>query len=188
MSVAFLLLRALIGALFVGHGAQKVLGKFGGHGPEGTGQFFDSVGIRPGRPLAVASGGTEMGGGALLALGLLTPAAAAALISVMGGAVWTVHREKGVWATEGGWEYNAVLIASLVTIVADGPGKLSLDAARGRERWGLGWALGALGAGAASTAALLAVTDADEDEAGAQEPGSNGVGTQASPADAASAA
>jgi putative oxidoreductase len=163
MSVALFLLRALIGVLFVGHGAQKVLGKFGGHGPEGTGQFFDSIGIRPGRPLAVASGAAEMGGGALLALGLLTPAAAATLTSVMSAAIWTVHGPKGVWATEGGYEYNAVLIAALATTVAAGPGTLSLDATRGRARWGLPWALGALAAGAASTAALLSLTDSDED-------------------------
>ena len=155
MSFALFLLRAVIGALFIGHGSQKVLGKFGGYGPEGTGQFFDSIGIRPGKPLAMAVGGTELGGGALLALGAATPLAAAGLTSIMAGAAWTVHRPNGVFIDKGGYEYNAVLIAALFTIVTAGPGTLSLDAARGRDEWGLGWALAALAAGAAGAAAAL---------------------------------
>lgn len=42
------ILRLLIGLLFVGHGTQKLFGWFGGHGPDGTGQFFESIGLKPG--------------------------------------------------------------------------------------------------------------------------------------------
>lgn len=155
MSFALLLLRALIGGLFVGHGSQKLLGKFGGHGPDGTGQFFESIGIRPGKPMAYAAGATEAGGGALLALGLATPAAAAGLTSVMGTAAWTVHKDNGLWVDKGGYEYNLVLAAAVMAVVSGGPGSLSIDAARGREQWGLGWALAALVAGVAGSAGVI---------------------------------
>jgi putative oxidoreductase len=155
MSLVLLVLRAVIGAIFVGHGAQKVLGKFGGYGPDGTGQFFESIGLRPGKPMALAAGGNEMTGGALLALGFATPAAAAGLMSVMETATWTVHRPNGLWADKGGFEYPLVMTAALLTIVATGPGALSLDAARGREQWGLGWALGALAVATAGSAAVI---------------------------------
>jgi putative oxidoreductase len=155
MSLALALLRALIGLLFVGHGSQKVLGKFGGHGPDGTGQFFESIGIRPGKPMALAAGGTEMTGGSLLTLGLATPLAAAGLTSVMGMATWTIHRPNGVWIDKGGYEYTVVMSAAMFAIVAGGPGRISLDAARGRDEWGLGWALAALAAGAGATAAVV---------------------------------
>jgi putative oxidoreductase len=155
MSFVLLLLRAVIGTVFVGHGAQKVFGKFGGYGPEGTGQFFESIGLRPGRPMAVAAGCNEMTSGALIALGLATPAAATGLMSVMETATWTVHRPNGLWADKGGFEYPLVMTAALLTIVTVGPGALSLDAARGREQWGIGWALGALAAATAGSAAVI---------------------------------
>src|SRR5215210_3774875 len=103
--MARLILRTLMGVLFMGHGLQKLRGWFGGYGIEGTGQFFESVGLRPGKKHATAAGIAETGGGALLTLGLLTPAGAAALIGVMATAVKTVHLENGPWVSEGGWEY-----------------------------------------------------------------------------------
>ena len=142
-----LLVRLVIGGLFVGHGTQKLFGWFGGGGPEGTGQFFESIGLRPGKRHAIAAGTAEAGGGALLAAGLATPAAAAALIGVMATAVKQVHWPKGPWVTSGGWEYNAVLIAVLFTLAERGPGRFSLDEALGTTRCGTRWALLALGAG-----------------------------------------
>jgi putative oxidoreductase len=179
MSFAVFVLRALIGMLFVGHGAQKLLGKFGGYGLEGTAGFFESIGLRPGKPLAFAAGATEMGGGALLGLGLATPAAAAGLTSVMGTAAWTVHRPNGVWIDKGGYEYTLVITSALLAIVAEGPGALSLDALRGREKWGHAWAVAAAAAGAAGSAALIASTQ------GAAAPPSAGAATQEAPAGAA---
>src|SRR5438094_383136 len=74
-----LILRATVGGYFVGHGLQKLTGRFGGAGLDGTGRFFESVGLRPGRESALLAGAAETGGGALLTLGLFTPAAASAL-------------------------------------------------------------------------------------------------------------
>ena len=162
-----LLVRAVIGGLFVGHGTQKLFGWFGGGGPEGTAAFFESVGLRPGKRHALAAGAAEAGGGALLAAGLATPLAAASLIGVMATAVKQVHWPKGPWVTSGGWEYNAVLIAVLFTLAERGPGKFSLDEALGTTRCGTRWALLALGAGVGG--ALLA-TRPPVAEAPAPEP------------------
>jgi putative oxidoreductase len=146
------LLRFLVGLLFVGHGTQKLYGWFGGHGPDGTGQFFESLGIRPGRQHAMRAGAAEAGGGALLALGALTPVAATAIISVMVTAIRTVHGPKGPWVTEGGWEYTAVIIAAMAALADIGPGRYAFDRAVGLDRLTGGLvALAALGGGTAGS-------------------------------------
>jgi putative oxidoreductase len=154
-----LILRVLVGALFMGHGLQKLRGWFGGYGIEGTGQFFESVGLRPGKRHATAAGAAETAGGALLALGLLTPVASAALIGVMATAVKTVHMEKGPWVSDGGWEYNAVIIAALAALTETGPGAVSLDRTLGTELSGPFWAFAALAAGLGGAAANLSMTE-----------------------------
>jgi putative oxidoreductase len=63
-------------------------------------------------------------------------------------AIRKVHAEKGIWVSEGGFEYNAVLLAVLFGLSEVGPGPLSLDAALGIERRGLRWALLGLALGA----------------------------------------
>jgi putative oxidoreductase len=155
MKLFIFLARLLLGGLFFGHGAQKLFGWFGGYGPDGTGGFFESLGVKPGRQHAMAAGAAEMGGGALLAAGLATPAAAAAITGVMATAIRTVHQPNGPWITENGWEYTAVVIATVLTIVEVGPGPVSLDAALGTERKGPGWALAALLAGVGGSALWL---------------------------------
>jgi putative oxidoreductase len=163
MDIALLVLRVVVGAFFVGHGAQKLFGRFGGHGLEGTAGFFETLGMRPGRRNAAAAGAAELVGGALLVLGLLTPLAAALIISVMVVAIATVHANKGPWVTDGGWEYNAVLIAAAFAIAGAGPGEVSLDDALGwmPDITGTGWAFIALAAGAlGALGALLAARTA----------------------------
>jgi putative oxidoreductase len=157
------ILRAVIGLLFVGHGLQKLAGKFGGHGLEGTGQFFESLGLKPGKRHATMAGAAETGGGALLALGLFTPAAAAALMGTMAVAAKTVHLQNGPWVSDGGWEYNAVLAAALLAIAEKGPGSLSLDHALGLRFDGRAWALAALAAGAGGAAYTLSSVDQGTD-------------------------
>jgi putative oxidoreductase len=133
MKLGLAVLRWVVGALFFGHGTQKLFGWFDGHGPEATAQTFERMGLRPGRRHATAAGAAEAGGGALLALGLFTPAAAAALIGVMSTAIEKVHGPKGPWITNGGYEYNVVLIATCLALADLGPGDLSLDHALGTE-------------------------------------------------------
>jgi putative oxidoreductase len=55
----------------------------------------------------------------------------------------------------GGYEYNLVLLAAVFGLTENGPGKWSIDGTLGRARWGTGWALAALAAGAAGSAAVL---------------------------------
>ena len=154
MKLGLTLLRVIVGVLFFGHGTQKLKGWFGGHGLEGTAGFFESLGLRPGKRHATAAGAAEAGGGALLALGFLTPAAAAAIIGTMATAIRTVHFKNGPWVTNGGYEYNLVLIATMVALADVGPGDFSLDHALGLEAKGPLVALGAL-VGGVATATLL---------------------------------
>lgn len=155
MKLGLALARLIIGGLFIGHGTQKLFGWFGGHGREGTAGFFDSIGLAPGDRNAVTAGASETAGGALLVAGLFTPAASALLSGTMITAIRTVHLRNGVWSTNGGYELNLVYIASLLALVDAGPGAWSLDAARGTERWGTGWAIASIAAGAAGSAAVI---------------------------------
>jgi putative oxidoreductase len=185
MKLFVLVVRLLLGGLFFGHGMQKLKGWFGGYGPEGTGGFFESLGLRPGRQHALAAGASEAGGGVLLALGLATPAAAAAVTGVMTTAIRTVHQPNGPWVDKGGWEYPAVIIATVLLVAEHGPGPVSLDAALGQEHTGPGWALAALAAGVGGSAVLLRDWErpapAEEAPAGeaAAEPASEPVHSEA---------
>jgi putative oxidoreductase len=144
-----LILRVILGALFFGHGTQKLFGWFGGYGLDGTAGFLESIGLRPGRRQATIAGVAEAGGGALLVAGLATPVAAASITGVMTTAMRTVHLPNGPWITENGYEYTLVNIAAAAAIVDSGAGPLSLDRALGIELKGPFWALVAVAAGVA---------------------------------------
>ncbi len=144
MNLGLLILRLVVGLLFVGHGAQKLFGIWGGHGLKATAGFFEQIGLKPGRFHAAAAGLMEFGGGLLLAFGLFTPFAAAILIAVMTAAVITVHFAKGLWSTNGGFEYNLVLAAASFALAAIGAGSWSLDHALSFSIHGVLWGVGAL--------------------------------------------
>src|SRR5918912_51675 len=116
MSMGRLVARTVIGGLFIGHGTQKLFGWFGGPGRAGTEAMMESIEMRPAKVHAVLAGTTETIGGSLLAAGLATPLASAALTGVMTTAIKKVHLPNGPWATNGGWEYNAVLIGALTAL------------------------------------------------------------------------
>ena len=107
MALGLLILRVLVGALFIGHGTQKLFGWFGGHGIDGTAGFMESVRYRDGRKAAVLAGVTETVSGALLVLGFLTPIAVAGIVGVMLNAIVAVHWPNGVWNANGGFELPA---------------------------------------------------------------------------------
>jgi putative oxidoreductase len=144
MDVGLLILRLVVGMLFVGHGTQKLFGWFGGHGPEGTGSYLDSLGYRPGRPMAVLAGLSETGGGLLLALGFLTPLGAAAIIGMMTNAILAVHAKNGMWNTDGGSEFPLTLIAAATAVVFTGPGRYSIDRALGLDFSGVVYGIDAV--------------------------------------------
>lgn len=155
MQVFRLAARVVIGSLFVGHGTQKLFGWFGGPGLEGTDQMMDSLKLQPQRRNTVAAGATETAGGALLVLGLATPLAASGLIGVMLTAIRTVHWPNGVWNSNGGFEYNATLIAALAALAESGPGDLSLDALMGQAKGSWWKAAAAVGGGVAASVATF---------------------------------
>ncbi|MFK7691201.1 DoxX family protein [Paenibacillus sp. HJGM_3] len=127
LSVGLLIIRIVIGLTFVGHGAQKLFGWFGGYGPKGTGGWMESIGIKPGVLMAVLAGLAELGGGLLFAAGFLTPLAAALIIGTMLVSIVKVHGKNGFWVTAGGIEYNTVLIAIALGVAFAGAGDYSLD-------------------------------------------------------------
>jgi putative oxidoreductase len=147
MALGMTVLRAVMGLFFMGHGLQKLGGWFGGHGLEATGQAFESMGMKPGKRHATAAGAAETAGGAMLLTGFMTPVGATLVTGVMTTAIDKVHGAKGPWVTEGGYEYNATLIAGAFAIATTGPGPLSLDRALGSERSGALVGLASLGAG-----------------------------------------
>jgi putative oxidoreductase len=166
-----LVLRVTVGSIFIEHGTQKLFGWFGGHGPSGTGQFFESLGLRPGRRNAIVAGIAEAGGGALLVLGLATPAAAAAVGSVMVTALRTAIWRDEIKVGTGG--YEVLLLANAVAIADSGPGPLSLDALLGWERRGARWAAAALG-GALAGSALAIAAGRQHAEASAEDTSASG--------------
>ncbi|MBV8981476.1 MAG: DoxX family protein [Acidimicrobiia bacterium] len=137
MDFGLLVLRLVIGGLFIGHGTQKLFGWFGGYGVEGTGGFMESLGYRPGKRHAVLAGLGEAGGGLLLFLGLLTPLAAAAIIAVMLNAILAVHIEHGAWAQDNGYEYPLVLAVAAGAIALGDGGSAALDHLLGLSLGGL---------------------------------------------------
>lgn len=147
MRLAKLTSRVLVGALFVGHGTQKLKGWFGGPGIEGMTAGMEQMGMHPPRRNAYAAGLSETVGGGLLAVGLFTPLAASMLTGTMLVAIKKVHLSNGPWVSEGGYEYNAVLIAAVLAFAESGPGDLSLDKAFGLERPGVASALAAAALG-----------------------------------------
>jgi putative oxidoreductase len=165
MTIARLLARICIGIFFIGHGTQKLFGWFGGPGLDQAGEGFEQLGLHPGRRHATAAGAAETAGGAMILTGTATPLAASLLTSVMLTAIDRVHRPNGPWNSDGGYEYNVVLIAALLTLVEAGPGSLSVDRARGREHRGFRWSLAALAAGAAGFAGARQLARRQQPEA-----------------------
>lgn len=155
MSIGRLGARLVIGGLFIGHGTQKLFGWFGGLGRSGTEAMMESLQMRPAKVHALAAGVTETVGGGLLAAGLATPLASAALTGVMTTAIQKVHLSNGPWASNGGWEYNAVLISAVTALAETGPGALSLDHVLGIERRGARWAAASLATGMATAALTM---------------------------------
>ena len=125
-SFGLLLIRVILGVSFAAHGSQKLFGWFGGHGLEGTGGFFESIGIKPGKTMAFLAGLGELVGGLLFALGLLTPIGAILIALTMIVAIAKVHGPNG-WIQPNGYEYNLLLIVVAIAVALVGPGTYAID-------------------------------------------------------------
>jgi len=155
MEIGLLLIRLVLGGVFAAHGAQKLFGWFGGFGIEGTAGWFGSMGLKAPRTQAVVSGLSELGGGLLLAAGLLTPLGAAAVIGVMIVAVAMVHIDKGFFNGAGGYEFNLTLAVVALALAFTGPGRYSLDNAIDISPSGPEWGLAAIAASVVGAASVL---------------------------------
>jgi putative oxidoreductase len=132
LSVGLLLGRLVLGLAMAAHGAQKLFGWFGGHGLAGTAGYFETVGFRPGRPLAMMAGTAEFAGGLLTTLGLFGPVGPALMVTVMIVAL-TQHAENGFFAMNNGIEVPLLYLAGGLVLAVTGPGPYSFDAALGLE-------------------------------------------------------
>lgn len=137
VDLAALVLRGVLGVVFIAHGGQKLFSLFGGGGIEGTTAFFRSVGIPSPDVFAYVVGITEFFGGVLLLIGFLTVIATIGLVTDMAVAIATVSYAFSFFSQQKvgyGWELNFALIGLAAALLVMGPGALSLDAALGLTR------------------------------------------------------
>lgn len=130
-------LRATLGSTMLYHGISKLKPE----GLEQTSQFFESLGLKPARPLALATAWTETVAGVLSVLGIGTRVAALSILATQAVAIAKVHGSKGFDNLKGGYEFNLSLIAAALGLLLGGPGKLSVHETvrpRMRRRSGLG--------------------------------------------------
>jgi putative oxidoreductase len=155
VDLALLVFRVAIGAVFIAHGVNHIIG---GGKIAGTGRWFESLGMKPGWFHAWTASVTEIGAGALLVLGLLTSFGGAGVVGVMVVAWITNHLKNGffIFRPGEGWEYVMVLTISGFLLATVGPGQWSLDHAFGlTSLWGWTGLLIALIAGVGGSALLL---------------------------------
>jgi putative oxidoreductase len=138
IDLALALARAAVGLVIAAHGAQKVLGIWGGPGLAGWTQGVTRLGMRPAAFWAFASAFTELAGGIAFAFGFLVPVVAALLTVQMGVAIARAHWSKGFWNVKGGLEFPFTLGAiAAINGIAD-PGPYSLDRVLGLPTLGAG--------------------------------------------------
>ena len=136
--LALALVRVVVGLVIAAHGAQKVLGVWGGPGLAGWTQGVTRMGMRPPVFWAWASAFSELAGGIAFAVGFLLPVVAAALTIQMAVAIERAHWGKGFWNSKGGIEFPFTLgTVAAINGVAD-PGIYSLDRSLGLPAMGAG--------------------------------------------------
>lgn len=132
--LAVLILRLLLGFVFVMHGSQKLLGAFGGGGIAGFAGMLAKSGIEPHVPLAWVVGITEFVGGICIFFGFLTRFWAAGLVIDMAVALFKVHLVNGFFFSKNGFEFVLTLGVLALAVVLMGPGAPSVDRATGIEK------------------------------------------------------
>jgi len=126
------LLRLALGVVFFAHGAQKMLGWFGGYGFSGTMGFFTGMLHIP-APLAFLAIAAEFFGSLGLLIGFLTRIAGLGILTNMLVAIATVHRRFGFFMNwtglqKGeGFEFHLLVLAIAVYLIIRGAGALSVD-------------------------------------------------------------
>ncbi|MCL4394620.1 MAG: DoxX family protein [Chloroflexi bacterium] len=127
LNLGMLILRVVLGVVFIGHGGQKLFGWFGGGGLKGTSAWIGSMGMRPAWFWGLLAALSEFGGGVLTLLGLLNPLGPLGIAAAMLIAIVKVHLSKGFWASKGGYEFPVMNLAAALTVGLVGVGAYSLD-------------------------------------------------------------
>jgi|GEM_PF-978010 putative oxidoreductase len=128
VNLGWVVLRIILGGLMLAHGVTKFLPIFGGHRFKDTAGFMRAMGFRPASFWAFCLVAGETLGGLAMAFGFLTPLAALVLCAVMWVAIAKVHASKGLWAKDGGYEFNLLILAACVAFALAGAGAWSVDA------------------------------------------------------------
>jgi putative oxidoreductase len=124
VDIAFLIIRLVVGIIFVAHGSQLLFGAFGGPGIANFAKMMGPIGY------LVAIG--QFFGGLGLIVGFLSRFSAASLIVIMLGAIFMVHLKNGFFlgptepGSGTGFEYNLALIGLLLPVLIAGPGRLAV--------------------------------------------------------------
>lgn len=132
IGISLLLLRVVLGVIFFAHGAQKVMGWFGGYGLAGTVGAFKNYMKIP-APLTYLASFTEFFGGIFIVLGFLTRLTALGLFINMIVAIFKVHIKSGFFLSSGepekgnGYEYSMSLAVMSIFLLITGAGPLSID-------------------------------------------------------------
>lgn len=125
--------RTSLAATMLYHGIDKL--REGGR--EGSAQFFDSLGLRPGSRWSMVTALAEIFAGASMMLGVLTRPAALTVLVTQSVAIGKVHAPKGFANTKGGFEFNLALMAVALGVLVAGPGPVSLRTVADRRPSGL---------------------------------------------------
>ena len=130
------LLRITVGVLLAMRGLQKLFGLFDGPGIDGFTEILSASGFDQARILAITGGAVELVAGVMLVVGLATPAAAAALLALVGtGIAIRLTGDEAIpllGETTRGLETSVLYAAVLVALLFAGPGRWSADR---RWRW-----------------------------------------------------
>lgn len=126
LDIGLLLLRTMIGITVILHGYNHI---WGGGKIKGTAGWFASLGMKPGIVHAWLASLVELGGGAMLVAGLLTPLAASGVVGVMVVAFIINHRPNGffIFRPGEGYEYVLNLAVAGLALGGTGAGAWSLD-------------------------------------------------------------
>ena len=127
IDLALLIVRVVLGVIFIIHGGQKLFGWYGGPGMKGMTQWLGSMGVAHPTLFAGMATLSEFGGGLLVLVGLLTPLAAAFIVSTMVVAIVFAHAKNGFLNSNHGYEFNLSLIALALALMLSGAGTISLD-------------------------------------------------------------
>jgi putative oxidoreductase len=137
--LGLLLLRLVVGVVFIGHGLQKAFGWWGGAGLDGFRTALADAGYEHAGVLTYFGAGAQIVAGVLLVLGLFTPVAAAGALAYVINSLLVIvayQQAEGYLAVFGpnGIEYLLVLVTAVAVVILAGPGRYGFDAGRGWAR------------------------------------------------------